>query len=134
MSYFVENKASVIINISILFFITLSILKNIININKSNINKFLVSTKIFSLIILIFMLVGQEEIFFINDNFIFILKDLMLNLTIVLPIAYLFMPLLLDYGLVEIIEAFTHKGMKKVFRVSGKVFLNFLVYLLVDNV
>lgn len=134
MSYFVENKASVIINISILLFITLSILKNIINVNKSNINKFLVSTKIFSLIILIFMLVGQEEIFFINDNFIFILKDLMLNLTIVLPIASLFMPLLLDYGLVEIIEAFTHKGMKKVFRVSGKVFLNFLVYLLVDNV
>lgn len=134
MSYFVENKASVIINISILFFIALSILKNIINVNKSNINKFLVSTKIFSLIILIFILVGQEEIFFINDNFIFILKDLMLNLTIVLPIASLFMPLLLDYGLVEIIEAFTHKGMKKVFRVSGKVFLNFLVYLLVDNV
>ena len=42
--------------------------------------------------------------------------------------------LLLDYGLVEIIEAYTHKIMKKVFKVSGKVFLNFLVYILVDNV
>ena len=134
MSYFLENKASILINISIIFFISLSILKNIININKSSINKFLVFTKIFSLIIFIFISVGKGEIFFIEDGFIFILKDLILNLSIVLPIASLFMPFLLDYGLVEITEAFTHKIMKKLFRVSGKVFLNFLVYLLVDNV
>ncbi|MCC3867125.1 hypothetical protein [Terrisporobacter mayombei] len=134
MSYFLENKASIFINISILFFISLSILKNIINVNKSSINKFLVFTKIFSLIILVFISVGKGKIFFIDDSFIFILKDLILNLSIVLPIASLFMPLLLDYGLVEITEAFTHKIMKKLFRVSGKVFLNFLVYFLVDNV
>lgn len=134
ISYFIENKVSMIINISIIFFITLSILKNIINVNKSNINKFLVFTKIFSLIILIFVLAGKEEIFFINDSFIFILKDLILNLSIVLPTASLFMPFLLNYGLVEITEAFTHKIMTKIFKVSGKVFLNFLVYLLVDNV
>lgn len=134
MSYFVENKVSIIINISILFFITLSILKDIINVDKLSINKFLVFTKLFSLIILIFIIVGEEEMFLIDDNFIFILKDLILNLSIVLPIASLFMPFLLDYGLVEIIEAFTHKTMKNIFGVSGKVFLNFLVYLLVDNV
>lgn len=134
ISYFIENKASIIINISIVFFVTLSILKDIINVNKSSINKFLVSYKVFSLIILIFLLVGKEEIFFINDSFIFILKDLILNLSIVLPVASLFMPFLLDCGLLEITEAFTHKIMKTLFRVSGKVFLNFLVYLLVDNV
>lgn len=134
ISYFIENKAITIINISILFFIILSILKSIINVNKSDINKVFVFTKIFSLIILLFILIGEEEIFFINDSFIFILKDLMLNLSIVLPTASLFMPFLLDYGLLEITEAFTHKIMKKIFRVSGKVFLNFLVYLLVDNV
>lgn len=134
MSYFLENKASILINISILFFISLSILKSIINVNKSSINKFLVIIKIFSLIIFVFILVGKGEIFFIDDSFIFILKDLILNLSIVLPIASLFMPFLLDYGLVEITEAFTHKIMKKMFRISGKVFLNFLVYLLVDNV
>lgn len=134
MSYFLEDKASILINISILFFISLSILKSIINVNKSSINKFLVFIKIFSLIILVFISVGKGEIFFIDDSFIFILKDLILNLSIVLPIASLFMPFLLDYGLVEITEAFTHKIMKRLFRVSGKVFLNFLVYLLVDNV
>lgn len=134
MSYYIENKVSGIINISILFFITLSILKNIINVDKSSIDKFLLFTKIFALVILAFILVGKEDMFFINDSFIFILKDLILNLSIVLPVSALFMPFLLDYGLVEITEAFTHKFMKKVFRVSGKVFLNFLVYLLVDNV
>ena len=133
ISYFIENKASIIINISVLFFVTLSILKDIINVNKSSINKFLVFSKVFSLIILTFLLVGKEEIFFIDDSFIFILKDLILNLSIVLPVASLFMPFLLDCGLLEITEAFTHRTMKKLFRVSGKVFLNFLVYLL-DNV
>lgn len=134
MSYFIENKAYTFINISIIFFITLSILKNIINVNKSSINKFLVFTKIFSLIIITFILFGKQEFFFINDSFIFILEDLILNLSIVLPIASLFMPFLLDYGLLEITEAFTHKTMKKLFRLSGKVFLIFLVYLLVGNV
>ena len=127
ISYFIENKASIIINISVLFFVTLSILKDIINVNKSSINKFLVFSKVFSLIILTFLLVGKEEIFFIDDSFIFILKDLILNLSIVLPVASLFMPFLLDCGLLEITEAFTHRTMKK-------LFLNFLVYLLVDNV
>ena len=134
ISYFIENKASIIINISVLFFVTLSILKDIINVNKSSINKFFVFFKVFSLIILTFLLVGKEEIFFIDDSFIFILKDLILNLSIVLPVASLFIPFLLDCGLLEITEAFTHRTMKKLFRVSGKVFLNFLVYLLVDNV
>lgn len=134
ISYFIENKSIAIINISIVFFITLSILKNIINVKKSDINKVFVFTKIFSLIILIFVLIGKEEMFFIDDNFVFILKDLIINLSIVLPVASLFMPFLLDYGLVEITEAFTHKIMKKIFKVSGKVFLNFLVYLLVNNV
>lgn len=134
ISYFIENKISNIINTSIIFFITLSILKNVINVEKSDINKVLIFTKTFSLIILIFLFIGQEEMFFIDDSFILILKDLIVNLSIVFPIASLFMPFLLDYGLVEITEAFTNKFMKSFFKVSGKVFLNFLVYLLVNNV
>ena len=101
---------------------------------KNIINKFKITCKIFSLIILISVLIGKEDTFFINDSFIFILKDLIVDLSVLLPISSLFMPFLLDYGLTEIIEAYTHKFMKKLFKVSGKVFLNFLVYLLVNNV
>lgn len=134
ISYFIDNKASQIINISMIFFILLSIFKSLLNMEKNSINKFKITCKIFSLIILISVLIGKEDTFFINDNFIFILKDLIVDLSVLLPISSLFMPFLLDYGLTEIIEAYTHKFMKKLFKVSGKVFLNFLVYLLVNNV
>lgn len=134
ISYFIDNKASQIINISMIFFILLSIFKSLLNMEKNSINKFKITCKIFSLIILISVLIGKEDTFFINDSFIFILKDLIVDLSVLLPISSLFMPFLLDYGLTEIIEAYTHKFMKKLFKVSGKVFLNFLVYLLVNNV
>lgn len=134
ISYFIDNKASQIIDISMIFFILLSIFKSLLNMEKNSINKFKITCKIFSLIILISVLIGKEDTFFINDNFIFILKDLIVDLSVLLPISSLFMPFLLDYGLTEIIEAYTHKFMKKLFKVSGKVFLNFLVYLLVNNV
>ena len=134
ISYFIDNKASQIINISMIFFILLSIFKSLLNMEKNIINKFKITCKIFSLIILISVLIGKEDTFFINDSFIFILKDLIVDLSVLLPISSLFMPFLLDYGLTEIIEAYTHKFMKKLFKVSGKVFLNFLVYLLVNNV
>lgn len=134
ISYFIDNKASQIIDISMIFFILLSIFKSLLNMEKNIINKFKITCKIFSLIILISVLIGKEDTFFINDSFIFILKDLIVDLSVLLPISSLFMPFLLDYGLTEIIEAYTHKFMKKLFKVSGKVFLNFLVYLLVNNV
>ena len=134
ISYFVDNKSSAIVDISIVFFIVLSICKSIFNEEKTSRNRFKIIIKIFSLIILISILVGKEEIFFINDDFILILKDLILDLSIFLPISSLFIPFLLDYGLPEIIESYTHKMMKKLFKVSGKVFLNILVYLFVNNV
>lgn len=134
ISYFLENEASSIIEISLIFFIVLSIFKNILNIDKNNVNKIEICCKSFSLVILVSIFVGKEDLFFINDNLVFILKDLMLDLSITLPIASLFMPFLLEYGLVEITEAYTNRIMKKIFKVSGKVFLNFLVYILVNNV
>ena len=134
ISYFLENEASSIIEISLIFFIVLSIFKNILNIDKNNVNKIEICCKSFSLIILVSIFVGKEDLFFIDDNLVFILKDLMLDLSITLPIASLFMPFLLEYGLVEITEAYTNRIMKKIFKVSGKVFLNFLVYILVNNV
>ena len=58
----------------------------------------------------------------------------MIDLTILLPISSLFMPFLLNYGLLEITEAYTHRTMNKLFNVSGKVFLIFLVCFLVNSI
>ena len=69
ISYFIDNKASQIIDISMIFFILLSIFKSLLNMEKNSINKFKITCKIFSLIILISVLIGKEDTFFINDNF-----------------------------------------------------------------
>ncbi|WP_455538279.1 hypothetical protein [Terrisporobacter sp.] len=134
ISYFFENKASSSVEVSIIFFIVVSIFKSILNVKRSDLNISVICCKIFSLIILVSIFIGKENLFFINDNFVFILKDLIMYLSILLSISSLFMPFLLDYGLIEITEAYTHKIMKKMFKVSGKIFLNFLVYFLVSDV
>lgn len=133
-SYFAENKLSIIIDISLILFITLSTLKRFFTRERGIINDLSLINRVFALTILVSILLGREELFFIDDIFIVVMKDMILNLAILLPISSIFMPLLLEYGLVEIIEAYTHKIMKKIFKVSGKVFLNFLVYVFVDNV
>ena len=133
-SYMAENKLSIIIDISLILFITLSTLKKFFTKERTFINNLSLLNRVFALIILTCILFGREELFFIDDIFIVVMKDMILNLVILLPISSIFMPLILEYGLIEIVEAYTHKIMKKIFKVSGKVFLNFLVYIFVDNV
>ena len=133
ISYFIENKITYLIDISVVFFITLSIFRDILW-KKENNKSFRIIVKIFSLIILIMILIGNVRLLLMSDSFILILQDLIRDLTILLPISSLFMPFILDYGLLEVTESYTQKIMKKMFKVSGKVFLNFLVYLLVNNV
>ncbi len=134
ISYFVDNRLSSIVNISIISFVLLSILKRIYNGGLWNKNYLSIGIRIFSFVILISILLGKQDVFFVSDDFIFILKDLILDLTILLPVSSIFMPLILEYGLLEIVESYTHGMMKSLFKVSGRVFLNFLIYLLVNNV
>ena len=134
LSYFIENRISSLIDISIIVFVLLSVFKDLINYKTDNISKFKILMKIFSFIMLVSILFGKEELLFMNNDFIVILRDLMIDLTILLPISSLFMPFLLNYGLLEITEAYTHRTMKKLFNVSGKVFLIFLVCFLVNSI
>ena len=134
LSYFIENRISSLIDISIIVFVLLSVFKDLINYKTDNISKFKILMKIFSFIMLVSILFGKEELLFMNNDFIVILRDLMIDLTILLPISSLFMPFLLNYGLLEITEAYTHRTMNKLFNVSGKVFLIFLVCFLVNSI
>ena len=134
LSYFIENRISSLIDISIIVFVLLSVFKDLINYKTDNISKFKILMKIFSFIMLVSILFGKEELLFMNNDFIVMLRDLMIDLTILLPISSLFMPFLLNYGLLEITEAYTHRTMKKLFNVSGKVFLIFLVCFLVNSI
>lgn len=133
LSYFLESKILSFIDISIIFFVGLSTLRDLINYKTSNISKFKIVMKIFSEIILISIFINKEKILFLDGEFVLILKDLLLELSISLPISSLFLPFLLDYGLLEIIEGYTHRIIKPVFNVRGAVFLNFLIYFLVNS-
>ena len=134
LSYFIENRISSLIDISIIVFVLLSVFKDLINYKTDNISKFKILMKIFSFIMLVSILFGKDELLFMNNYFIVMLRDLMSDLTILLPISSLFMPFLLNYGLLEITEAYTHRTMNKLFNVSGKVFLIFLVCFLVNSI
>lgn len=134
LAYYLENKILVVIEVSIVIFTILSTLKSIFQDEKYFFYKIFILVRIFSILILVSFIFEKEYIFINDDRLVFILRDLITTLIILLPISSVFMPLLIDYGLIEIIEAYTNKMMKKLFKVSGKVFLNFLVYLFLGNV
>lgn len=134
LSYYIENKISSIIEISLIFFVMLSTLRDILNKEKSFFSNLSIFIRLLTLLILISFILGKEDFFIRDDKFLLVMRDLIYNLVILLPVSAIFMPFLLEYGLIEIVESYTNKIMKKTFKVSGKVFLNFLVYLLVDTV
>lgn len=117
------------LQISILVFILLSTLKEIKNQNKS---KLFIFSKLLSIIILINIFYGQEYLFFKNDNTILVIKEIILNIITILPVCSIFMPFILNYGLMDIVESYCHVTMKNLFKVSGKTVLNILLFLFTD--
>ncbi|MEG0856541.1 MAG: hypothetical protein RSG52_08675 [Terrisporobacter sp.] len=134
ISYYLENELSSFIDMSLVFFVALGTLKGIFEKEKSVSSNIALFLRVFSIVILVSFIFKKEELFIGDDRLIFIMRDLITNIVILLPVCAVFLPLLLDYGLIEIVEAYTHKIMKKSFKVSGKVFLNFLIYFFVDNI
>ena len=133
ISYYIENKISIVIDITVILFIILSTIKDLLAKEKTFVNVFYLIIKIFGLVILFSILFEVEDLFFISNEFNVVMRDTILNLTILLPVSAVFMPLILDYGLIEIVEAYTHRFTKRLFKVSGKIFLNFLIYLSLDS-
>lgn len=133
ISYYLENKLSFLIEIYLIVFVSLISIKNIIEKEKSTFYKLNIMIRIFSIVMLVSFMYEKVDLFIIDDKFIFVLRDIITNIVILLPVCAFFLPLLLEYGLIELVEAYTHKFMKKCFNVSGKVVLNILIYLFVDN-
>lgn len=133
ISYYIEDNISILIDISVIFFITLSTVKDLLKKEKTFVNVLYLIIKIFGLVILFSILFEVEDLFFISNEFSVVMRDVILNLIILLPISSIFMPLILEYGLIEIIEAYTHKFYKKLFKISGKTLLILLIYLSLDS-
>lgn len=125
----IQSDYKTFIQVCIILFISLGSIKSFIKKDKSKIILFF---RLLSILILINIFYGQNYIFFRNDNTVLIIKELVFNLSIVLPISAIFMPFILDYGLLEIVESYCHPIMKKLFKVSGKVVLNILIFVFTD--
>ena len=116
LSYYIENKISSIIEISLIFFVMLSTLRNILNKEKSFFSNLSIFIRLLTLLILISFILGKEDFFIRDDKFLLVMRDLIYNLVILLPVSAIFMPFLLEYGLIEIVESYTNKIMKKTFK------------------
>ncbi|SCH03928.1 Uncharacterized protein conserved in bacteria [uncultured Clostridium sp.] len=116
------------LKIYIILFMIIGSIKSFID----NKNKIYFSFRILSVIILLNVFYGNNYIFFQNDNTPLIIKDVVLNLITVLPISAVFMPFILEYGLLEIIESYFHPIMKKYFKISGKALIIIFIYLFTD--
>lgn len=116
------------LKIYIILFMLIGSIKSFIN----NKNKIYLFFKILSVTILLNVFYGNNYIFFQNDNTPLIIKDVVLNLITVLPISSAFIPFILEYGLLEIVESYFHPIMKKYFKISGKTLIIIFIYLFTD--
>ena len=95
--------------------------------DKKNISSYI---KLLSILIVINIFYSDSQSYFLlSEKTLFLTKELIYELTIMLPLFAIFLPLIKDYGLLEISESFLQKDMKKIFKLSGKTIINILVFL-----
>ncbi len=129
MAYRLQINYGDILKICTVIYIILGVTKSILSKNKSSIQIIYSYLKVFSIFIVISLFYSKYSIVLLDDNIAFILEEMILNLITALPLSAVFLPFILDFGLLEIVEGFTNKFMKKLFNLSGKTILNILMYL-----
>ncbi|MGG2467768.1 YjiH family protein [Paraclostridium bifermentans] len=83
-------------------------------------------------ILFILIIFSKIEFRAYNNSSLLFMRDFLFKSVIILSISSFFLPLITEYGLLEIFEAYFQKYTKKAFKLSGKCVLNVLVYLFVD--
>ena len=134
MAYKIQVNARLFIQVCIVIYITLGCIKDLLkNHNKKiGIKKIYIYIRMLSILIIINIFYGKGRIIFLDQNLMLLTDDIIVNLATVLPLSALFMPFLLEYGLVDIVESYCHKFMKKLFNMSGKTVLNIAFYIFTD--
>lgn len=132
--YKVQLEGRLFIQACVVIYITLGCIKELIkNIKKSlGIKKLLIYARIFSVLIIINIFYGKNESIFLEQNLLLLTEEIILNIATILPLSAIFMPFILEYGLLDIIESYCHKFTKKIFHMSGKTVLNIVFYIFTD--
>lgn len=134
MAYKIQNEARLFIQACIVIYITLGCIKELIrNYGRSlGIKKILIYSRLLSVLIIISIFYGKNNNIFLDQNILLLAEEIILNLATILPLSAIFMPFILEYGLIDIVESYCHKFTKKMFNISGKSILNILFYLFTD--
>lgn len=135
--FFITNlvylKYEEFIYICIIVFISLLCIKEISKKEKTILDKVDIVLKLISLLILIIITTKNEFLFFKDENLIQIMKETIFKVIIFLPISSIFLPFLLDYGLLYIFDCCFGRFTKKIFRASGKNILICALFFFVDG-
>ncbi len=121
-----------LLQVCTIIYIIIGITKSVLLNHKSNLGKIYSYFSIFSIFIVISIFYDRYSIALLDDNISLILEETILNLITLLPLSAIFMPFILDFGLLDIVEAYCHKLMKKLFNLSGKSVLNIIMYIFND--
>ena len=97
--------------------------------HKDNIIQISTVIKILSMFILIVVFYNQNQFIKMDDNSALILQEVVLEALVIVSISAIFMPLITDYGLLEVTESYFNKAMKKNFKISGKSIINIALYM-----
>ncbi|MGX4599268.1 nucleoside recognition domain-containing protein [Faecalimicrobium sp. JNUCC 81] len=135
LSYKLQTDARPLLELCIVLYTTLGCLKSIFSYKdkKNSIKKMFLYIRLLSILILLNIFYGKNTIIFLDDNVLLLINEVILNVATVLPISAIFMPFILEYGLLDIVESYLQRTMKKMFKLSGKSIVNILVYLFVDT-
>ena len=120
------------LQICTVIYITIGTIKSVLSNHKNNLEKIYSYMSIFSIFIVLSIFYDKYSILALDENISLILEQTILNLITILPLSAIFMPFILDYGLLDIIEVYCHKLMKKLFNLSGKSVLNIIMYIFND--
>lgn len=116
-----------------LIFIILFLIKEVSKDKKSIFERISILLKVLSIIILIVLVLKNDIIFIQNRDLEQIMKDNFFKIMVLFPISCLFIPLLLEYGFIYILDGYFSRFTKKFFRITGKSVLIFFIFLFVDS-
>ena len=117
----------------IVVFIFLFLIKSVSKKEKSIFDKSFILLRVLSIIILTVLILKNDIIFIKNEDLAQIMKDNIFKLTVLFPLSALFLPFLLEYGFIYVLDGYFSRFTKKFLRLSGKSVLLFFIFFFVDS-
>lgn len=117
----------------VIVFIVLLSIKQICKKEKSILDIIDTCLKFVSVVVLIVLIIKNKFIFFKDENLLQIMKNSIFKLTIFFPVSSIFLPFLLEYGLLNILDGCFGGVTKKFFKSSAKNIIIFAIFFFVDS-